>query len=133
MITNEKALGYVLIFVFFMVFSKFSCRPIWILACVSSGKTPAARRIYRKEIRKSENPPKSLYQWLITSSDNPTRTRRLLIKYFLCKLPAFVSLVIAVIGLRTHVFDKLLDISAFVVFFFYAVIFISGLFVAKRI
>ena len=112
---NEKALGYVIIFAILMFLNKFTCRPIWTMVCLSSGKTPAAGRVYRKKVRKSDNPPKNFFTWLVKSSDNPTRTRNLLMKYFVCMLPAFVCLIVAIIGLNTHFFDKFLDIATFII------------------
>ena len=85
--------------------------------------------IHRKEVRFN---PKKQYDWLIENSTEPSQTRRWLITYQLCQLPAVFGLLVSVIGLYTSKVDVILDNSAPVILLFNMLLVFSGMFQGRR-
>lgn len=121
---NEKALVYVIWFAISIPLTQVVCRWLWTAVCESAGKNPADITAHRLEMRGSSYTNRKLHSWLLSNSSNPSKTRKMMTIYQLCTAPAAVCLMFSVIGLFTHVFDKFLDVAAFVIMaliFLYAV------------
>lgn len=123
---NEKALGYVVIFAGFMILSTLSSRWILHMAYESADITPSDIVHYRKVLRKSANVPRILSSWIMEISENPIKTRKLLTIYHLCKLPAVLCMIVAVIGLFTPQADRFLDYASYAVLGFILLMVIIG-------
>lgn len=69
----------------------------------------------RKELQGLDNQPRKMTTWILSVSPNRKETRKRLNIYNLINLPSIIFLSLSVMGLFTHIFDKILDIGFFIV------------------
>lgn len=126
---REKALGYLIVFSIFLIFTKFSTG--WILHKIYflTNKSPIDMLEHRKKVWFN---PKKQYDWLLENSTEPSKMRNWLITYYVCKLPALLGLVFSVIGLFTSKVDIILDNSVPVVLLLNILLMFSGMFSGRR-
>ncbi len=126
---REKALGDFIVFSVFLIVTQFSTAWMKHKIYFMTNKSPTDMLIHRKEVRFN---PKKQYDWLIENSTEPSQTRRWLITYQLCQLPAVFGLLVSVIGLYTSKVDVILDNSAPVILLFNMLLVFSGMFQGRR-
>lgn len=123
---NDKAFVYIIWFAISIPLSQMVCRWLWNAVCESAGKNPAAVMDYRAELRGSAFTHRKLYSWLLSNSDNPQKTKKMMSLYQLCTAPAAICLMFAVVGLFTNFFSKFLNIAAFAMIAFIILCGIAG-------
>lgn len=69
----------------------------------------------RKELQGLDNQPRKMTTWILSVSPNRKETRKRLNIYNLINLPSIIFLSLSVMGLFTHLFDKILDVGFFIV------------------
>ena len=69
----------------------------------------------RKKLQGLDNQPRKMTTWILSVSPNKKETRKWLNIYNLINLPSIIFLSLSVMGLFTHIFDKILDIGFFIV------------------
>lgn len=124
---NNKAFIYIIWFVISLPLSQMVCRWLWNAVCESAGKNPDDVLAYRGELRGSAFTHRKLYSWLLSNSDNPQKTKKMMSLYQLCTAPAAICLMFAVMGLFTSLFNKFLDIAAFAMIAFIILCGIAGI------
>lgn len=120
---NEKAVGYILIFSMYLVLARFSTGWLWLSVYATTNTSPADVSRYRRKVRHN---PKKLYAWLLENSIDEAKTKRTLIVYWICKIPAAAGILISCIGLFTHAVDRVMDIGAFVLLGYNMLILLVG-------
>lgn len=124
---NDKAFVYIIWFVISIPLSQIVCRWLWNAICESAGKNPADVMAYRAELRGSSFTHRKLYSWLLSNSDHPQKTKRMINLYQLCTAPAAIFLMFAGMGLFTNVFNTFLNIAAFAMIVFIILGAIAGI------
>lgn len=108
---REKGLGYLIVYSAHFAMIVLCTRWIWYKISVLADKSMFDMFKYRKEIRYNS---KKLYAWLIKDTVNDRKIKHLLIGRQLCKLPAIIGILSAIIGLRTNIVDSFMDTWSFV-------------------
>ncbi len=70
---------------------------------------------HRKELQGLYNQPRKMTTWILSISPNRKETRKWINIYNLINLPSIIFLSLSVMGLFTHLFDKILDVGFFIV------------------
>ncbi len=102
---------------------------IYILSNVSS----SAIRKKKIEALKNRESLKTVYQFLYEKSADQNRTRRLLVIYYILRLPVIIGIPFAIIGLFTHQIDNLLDKYALIMTVYIMILGISPIFFNRRL
>lgn len=69
----------------------------------------------RKELQGLDYQTRKMTSWILSVSPDRKETRKWLNIYNLINLPSIIFLSLSVMGLFTHIFDKILDIGFFIV------------------
>lgn len=128
MALSEKALGYIVIFIAFNMLASMCL--VWLKTKIYILSNMSSYAIHKKKIEtlKNRESLKTVYQFLYEKSANQTRTRRLLVIYYLLKLPVIIGIPFAIIGLFTHRIDNLLDKYALIMTVYIMILGISPIF-----
>ena len=106
---NEKAMGYIIFFAVMVFMNQWFNKWILYKAYKSAGLTTEQILDYRASLRGSNNQPQKLTAWVLKSSPDPRKTRRLLSLYNLSMAPSIICLGVSVMGLFSRIFDTFLD------------------------
>lgn len=69
----------------------------------------------RKEMQGPDKQPRKMTSWILSVSPDRKETKKWFNIYNLINLPSIIFLSLSVMGLFTHLFDKILDIGFFIV------------------
>ena len=129
---NEKALLYVIFFLFMMILSRFSAG--WILREIYDSAGISIESVCKKrlEFRHRKHANRYLSAWIMENSENPTRTARLFKIYHMVTMPPAIFLGLSVTGIFTHIFDKVLDLASMAVLALLIFTAFAGLFPQNR-
>lgn len=126
---NEKACIYIIVFALMSVLSRLFNK--WVFNKILESANIKWEDIinHRKELQGLNNQPRKMTSWILNVSPNIKETRKWLNIYNLINLPSIIFLALSVMGLFSHIFDKILDIGFFIVF---GILIFSTIYGSKR-
>lgn len=112
---NEKAMIYIVVFALMSVLSRLFNR--WVFERILESANLKWEDVLnrRKELQGLDKQPRKMTSWILSVSPDRKETKKWFNIYNLINLPSIIFLSLSVMGLFTHLFDKILDIGFFIV------------------
>ena len=112
---NEKAIIYIVVFALMSVLGRLLNR--WVFERILESANLKWEDVLnrRKELQGLNHQPRKMTSWILSVSPDRKETRKWFNIYNVINLPSIIFLSLSVMGLFTHIFDKVLDVGFFIV------------------